>query len=96
MIRLQLLGPLSLTGPDGPDVKAVLAQPKRLALLAYLACQAPRGLARRDVLAAMFWPELDQHAARKALRQSLWVLRSHLGAAALVARGDDDVGLATD
>src|SRR5262245_12921902 len=39
-------------------------QPKRLALLAYLAIARPRGAHRRDALVAIFWPELDQHGAR--------------------------------
>jgi len=47
----------------------VLAQPKRVALLAYLAAATPRRLHRRDSLLALFWPELDQeHAARRCAR----------------------------
>jgi serine/threonine-protein kinase len=95
-INLQLLGPLSLRTADRRELKPILAQPKRLALLAYLACASRRGLVRRDVLIGLFWPDLDQDRARKALRQALWVLRGNLGAGAIATRGDDEVGLAAD
>jgi serine/threonine-protein kinase len=54
-------------------------QPKRLALLAYLAVATPRGVHRRDTLLALFWPDQDAESARGALR-------------VVVTRGDD-VGL---
>src|SRR5439155_14405236 len=88
MIELRLLGRLSLTGADGRDVGTLLAQPRRFALLAYLAAATPRGLHRRDSLLALFWPELDQEHARTALRQALRVLRVALGPRAVVGRGD--------
>jgi hypothetical protein len=37
MIRLSLLGSLDLRASDGRQILSVLAQPKRVALLAYLA-----------------------------------------------------------
>src|SRR5882672_8872931 len=57
MIRLQLLGALGLTGGDGHEIRPVLAQPKRFALLAYLALAEPRGFRRRDTLLPLFWPD---------------------------------------
>src|SRR5947199_5634770 len=69
MIELRMLGTLDLKGADGRAVHSILAQPKRLALLAYLAVQAAG--ARRDSVVALFWPELDTAHARGALRQSL-------------------------
>ena len=50
MIQLRLLGSVGLTGPAGEELPAVLRQPKRLALLAYLAVALPRGYHRRDTL----------------------------------------------
>jgi len=47
MIELRLLGRLSLTSADGRDVRALLGQPRRLALLAYLAAATPPGFHRR-------------------------------------------------
>ena len=89
MIELQTLGVLDLRTPDGGEVPSVLAQPKRLALLVYLAFANSRRFRRRDTVAALFWPELDQDHARGALRQSLRFLRRALGDAAIVTRGDE-------
>jgi serine/threonine-protein kinase len=93
MIKLGMLGTLSLTHADRREVRAVLRQPRRLALLAYLAAATPRGFHRRDRLLALFWPELDQEHARAALRQALHVVRDALGADVIVTRGDEEVGL---
>src|SRR5712691_9468541 len=94
MVEFRLLGPLNLTTADGREARSLLAQPRRLALLAYLAAATPRGLHRRDTILALFWPELDQPHARAALRQALHVLRDELGAQALVSRGHEEIGLA--
>jgi serine/threonine-protein kinase len=99
MLELRVLGPISLKRSDGTDVEALLAQPKRLALAAYLAAPPPHGgrcFHRKDTLVSMFWPELDQQHARAALRNALYFLRSTLGASVLRARGDEDVGLDFD
>ena len=88
MILLHTLGSLDLTGPDGQSLDAILAQPKRTLLLAYLATATPRGFHRRDVLIALFWPELDAERARGALRKALHFLRATLGDAVLT-RGDE-------
>ncbi len=88
-----MLGALNLLGVGGHELKSVLAQPKRVALLAYLAAATPRRLHRRDSLVALFWPELDQEHARAALRQALHGLRHALGDGVLVTRGDEDIGL---
>ena len=37
----------------------MLRQPRRLALLVYLALAHPKGLHQRDKLLALFWPEMD-------------------------------------
>jgi DNA-binding SARP family transcriptional activator len=75
-----------------PDGTARSLQPKRLALLAYLAVVTPRGVHRRDTLLALFWPDQDAESARGALRQALKGLRQVLPAGVVVTRGDD-VGL---
>ena len=94
MIEFRVLGAVDLQGEDGHGrSKDVLAQPKRTALLAYLACATPRGFHRRDTLLALFWPELSQEHARAALRQALHGLRHALGPGVLVNRGDGEVGL---
>ena len=96
MIRLFTLGTLDLRGPDGAELRSVLAQPKRLALLAYLAVATPTGFHRRDTLVAVFWPELDHEHARAALRKALHALRHELGDGIVVTRGDEDVMLAPE
>ena len=93
MVEFRILGALNLLGVDGHALTSVLAQPKRVALLAYLAAATPRRLHRRDSLIALFWPELDQEHARAALRQALHGLRHALGDGVLVSRGDEDIGL---
>jgi serine/threonine-protein kinase len=96
MIRLDTLGTLALRGADGNELRSVLTQPKRLALLCYLAVEAPRGFQRRDQLFGLFWPELTQPQARQALRQALYFLRHSLGDHVVTNRGSDEIGVAPD
>lgn len=96
MIELRTLGTLELHGTDGRELRPILQQPKRLALLVYLALAGSRRFHRRDSLVALFWPELDGERARGALRRSLYFLRRSLGSAAIVGRGDEEVAVAPD
>lgn len=96
MIRLRLLGPMSLEWDDGTPVRSVLAQPKRFALLAYLAASHPSGPRRRDTLLGLFWPDSDQEHARNSLRQSLYQIRRSLGGDALTGEGSERVGIDRD
>ncbi|MBK8002559.1 MAG: hypothetical protein IPK12_01160 [Gemmatimonadetes bacterium] len=93
MILLRTLGAIDLTASDGRTLDELLAQPKRLAVLAYLAAPAPGTWHRRDLLTSVFWPELDQGKARTALRNGLYILRRHLGTDVIRTRGDEDVAL---
>ena len=93
MIELKLLGLQSLRGSDGRELTALLAQPKRFTLLAYLAITGEGGYHRRDTLTAIFWPDLDQFAARRALRNTLYHLREALGNGVIVTTGDDAVSI---
>ena len=92
MLSLNCLGPLELTDSGERDCDPVLRQPKRLALLAYLACRQP-GYCRRDQLMAMFWPDLDQSHARAALRRAIHFLRRALGEDVPTGRGDDELAI---
>jgi serine/threonine-protein kinase len=92
MIELQTLGTVDLRN-DGKEVSTVLAQPKRLALLAYLATARPRGFVSRDTLLALFWPESDEERGRNSLRQALHHVRRSLGEASILSRGDREVGI---
>jgi len=92
VLHLRVLGRLDLRDDDGREPHAVLAQPKRLALLAYLAARAAGSYCGRDTLLALFWPEADTERARTALRGALHFLRRELGAEVVRTRGDE-VGL---
>ncbi|HWH03164.1 MAG TPA: hypothetical protein VN674_05695, partial [Gemmatimonadales bacterium] len=86
MIELLTLGGIDLK-EEGRDLSEALVQPKRFALLAYLAVAQPFGFHRRDRLVALFWPELDQEHARTALRKAVHGLRAVLGEDAIIGRG---------
>jgi TolB-like protein/DNA-binding SARP family transcriptional activator/Flp pilus assembly protein TadD len=104
LIELRTFGALDLRGSDGREFRAVLAQPKRLALLAYLAAAPSRTpdasaaptFHRRDTLLALFWPDQDVTRARAALSRAVHYLRASLGDAVLVSRGDEELGVDTD
>ncbi|MGH7587825.1 MAG: tetratricopeptide repeat protein [Gemmatimonadota bacterium] len=91
MIQLRTLGGLQLRDRRGRDLCGQL-QPKRLALLVYLA-HPPRRFHRRDSLLALFWPELGSAGARNSLRQSLFSLRQTFAKGALAGRGYEEVAV---
>ncbi|MES2524509.1 MAG: tetratricopeptide repeat protein [Gemmatimonadota bacterium] len=94
-LTLRLFGAPSFTGAGAERASELLGKPKAFAVLAYLALGGAGGFRRRDALLALFWPEADTTRARNALRQSLFLLRQHLPAEALVTGPHDSVGLAT-
>jgi len=93
VIELCAFGSLELRQQDGAQILSVLTQPKRAALLCYLALARPHGYHRRDSLVALFWPERDVERARGALRQSLYFLHRSLGEQVVLTRGDEEIGL---
>ena len=93
MIELRTLGGLELRGAAVSRARAVLAQPKRLALLAYLAVESRGGCCRRDTLVTLFWPELNNAHARGALRQALSFLRKELGSKLFFSRSDEEIAI---
>ena len=96
MIEVSLLGPHAVRDTAGRELESLPSQPKRFAVLAYLAVAGGRGYHQRDSLAAMFWPEMDQFAARRALRNTLYHLREALGDGVIVTRGDEAVAIDRD
>ena len=93
MIRFSALGALGLESPDQRELRAVLTQPRLIALLGYLVVARPQGFHRRDALIALFWPEVDQQHARNALRQVVHRLRRELGAECIASRGAEEIGV---
>lgn len=92
-MRLRTLGRFELVDDEPFAPRAVASQPKRLALLAYLALATPHGPHRRDTLLALFWPELDEEHSRLALRQALHALRRSVGETTLRSLADDRITL---
>ena len=95
MIRLRMLGSTELHSSSGRELRAVLSQPKRFAVLAFLGAQ-PRVFHRRDTLLALFWPDLDNRRARGALNQALSFLRKELEGASgtvILNRGVEEIGI---
>lgn len=86
-IQLATLGPVRLAGPDAEACARVLAQPKRLALLAYLAVRPAGEGVSRDRILATFWPERPAGRAQGNLRAALHFLRRQLGGELIVGRG---------
>ena len=93
MIRLHLFGTVELRDRRSIEVRSVLAQPKRTALLGYLAAGRPGTMQRRASLVALFWPELDEAHARNSLSKSLHHLKRSLGEQAIETRGPEEVGV---
>ena len=95
-VRLLVLGPLDVRDPQGREVRPVLTQSKRLALLCYLALAGRDRFRRRDTVVGLFWPEAEQRAARGSLRQALTWLRHELGSGVFTHRGEEEIGVAAD
>ena len=91
MIRLNTLGALELRDASGTELRSVIAQSKRAALLSYLAIASGRGPIRRDTLLPLFWSDLDDDRARGALNQALHFLRRALGPDAIVSPNGTDL-----
>lgn len=96
MLRFRMLGAVDLRDSRGAELRSVLAQPKRLALLTYLAEAPPRSFHSRDTLLGLFWPELDEARARAALSQALYYLRRSLGEGIITNRGQGEIGVDPD
>jgi DNA-binding SARP family transcriptional activator/TolB-like protein len=94
MIDFRAFGSAEIFHAEGHSLGSVLAQPRRLALLAYLVLCTPRGFQRRDTLLGLFWPESDAEKARAALRQAIRFLRSSLGSNVLLNRGEEEICVA--
>lgn len=94
MIEFRTLGVVDVREVGGSPTRerslpAVLGQPKRLAVLAYLALHRPVGPVLRDSVLALFWPESPDEQARNALNQSVYGLRQSLGSQIIRTLGAD-------
>jgi Flp pilus assembly protein TadD len=87
VIRLRVLGGLDARDAAGMPLDALLAQPRRLCLLAALAIESMHGGCTRERLMALFWPDHAPDRAATNLRQSLAFLRRTLGGGVIVNQG---------
>ena len=90
--HLRTLGPVGLNGPDGAPVRSVMSQPKRFALLTYLAAD-PTVRHPRENLLDLLWQELGPDRGRRALRQALHGLRRSLGPGVITGKGSELIGV---
>jgi DNA-binding SARP family transcriptional activator/Tfp pilus assembly protein PilF len=90
-VNLRTLGAAAAFRADGSRIEGLTPESKRFAVLLRIALA---GSCRRDELAVMLWPDLDQEHARGALRQSLRYLRQAIGSGTILNRGDEELALA--
>ena len=88
MLRLSTLGSLGLTRADGIPIAGLLRQPKRMAVLVYLAVDQRHGSILRDAVRNVFWGDHPELRGRRALNQALYVLRASLGTGVIASRGE--------
>jgi DNA-binding SARP family transcriptional activator/formylglycine-generating enzyme required for sulfatase activity/dienelactone hydrolase len=93
MIRFRTLGAIDLRDGNDTELRAILAQPKRLALLAYLALARRDAPRRRDTIVGLFWPELDESRARGALNSAIHFLRQWLGSETIESRSAQELAV---
>ncbi len=93
MISIDTLGSLDIRDSVRGRLATVMAQPRRAALLAYLAIEGHGDFVSRDSLLALLWHDYDESRARAALRQALAFLRRALGEQVLLSRGDDAIAV---
>ena len=94
MIRICLLGGLSVHLPEQRTPAATTTQPRRLAVLAIIAHAGDRGVSR-DRLQALLWPDAPEDSARRGLTQALYALRTGLDSEQLLV-GIQDLRLNRD
>lgn len=86
MFQFRILGPVELVREeDAHPVLSLLNQPKRVALLAFLAT-SPAGYRTRDETLELFWADASQD--RHALSQAVYYLRRSLGKNAVQTDGN--------
>lgn len=73
LLELQLLGDISLKARDGETPPAELLQPRKLALLSYLAVEAR--VVSRTEMAGVLWGDVPEVRARASLSQLIHTIR---------------------
>ncbi len=90
MFRLRVFGGIDLVDPAGEPVRSIVQQPKRAAVLSYLAL-AGGGARNREGMLLLFWPESSERHARRSLNQTVHFLRQILGPNVVESRGPSEL-----
>jgi PAS domain S-box-containing protein len=90
-LSLKVLGGLQLLRISNGKSERLPIQPKRAALLAYLALHCVDGPCPRELLLSLFWPEVSEARARGALRKAIHELRSVVGDDVIKSSGADQL-----
>src|SRR5688572_3337237 len=89
---LRTLGSAHIVDAAGRPHDAILSQPRRFALLVYLAVSQREYESRRS-LAALFWPNASDTHARGALKQAVFAIRRTFGPGVIISRGAQELTL---
>lgn len=96
LITLKVLGGLQLLRITEGKSERLSLQPKRAALLAYLAINCADAGCAREVLLPLFWPEVTEARARGALRKAIHEIRSVVGDDVIQSTGGDQLTVCYD
>lgn len=96
IISLKTLGPVQLLRIGDGRSERLSIQPKRAALLAYLAISCTDSPCARETLLPLFWPEVSEARARGALRKAIHELRATLGEDVITSATGDQLNVSFD
>ena len=87
-LRISTLGTTTVLNPAGHTASSLVAQPKRLALLVYMAVVSREtGGVSRDRLYGVFWPDSSPDRASHNLTHSLGFIKRALGPDVITGKG---------
>lgn len=93
MLELQTFGSPELRTGDGERVEALAGRTKCLAVLAYLAVEAPEGRVPREKVAPLLWPDRTDELSRASLRVALSQIRQATDPVIVAGKGASSLGL---
>lgn len=96
LTTLKVLGGLQLIRAQDGKSERLSIQPKRAALLAYLALNCGDGPCAREMILPLFWPEVTEARARGALRKAIHEIRAVIGEDVIVTGASDQLTMCFD
>lgn len=94
MINLTFFGSPPTISEAGRNLRPLASQPKRVALLAYLACARHGRFIPREELQNLLWPEDSPEHARSSLRTAIHSIRAEIGQDGIIRQGNSTIGIA--